>query len=97
VSEGASLVWFTLEFNRQRYNAIRLALGTSAPAPDTVHYQEIDSGRFQVGADDYSQEVPVKIELDEGDKVYLRAERDAHEVVVHRRGAAALIEPTKAK
>ena len=85
VSEGATLVWFILGFNRQRYNAIRLALGTGAPAVDTVDYQDIDPGRFQVGSDDYSQEVPVKIELGPGDRVYLRAERDSCEVVVHRR------------
>ena len=92
VSEGATLVWFVLEFNRQRYNAIRLTLGDPPgvpalfpPAVDTVHYQAIDPGRFQVGADDYSQEVPVRIELDAGDRVYLRAERDSCEVAVHRR------------
>jgi hypothetical protein len=84
VSEGAALVFFTLGFNRQRFNAIRLALGQSVPAADTPHYQDIDSGKFQVGANDYSQEVPIKLELGSGDRVYLRAERDTHEIVVHR-------------
>lgn len=86
VSEGATLVWFILEFNRNRYNAIRLALGpTILPAADTIHYQLIDPGRFQVGADDYSQEVPMAFSIGEGDRVYVRAERDSCELVVHRR------------
>lgn len=84
VSEGASLVHFTVDFDRPRYTAIRLALGTAAPAADTVHYQAIDPGRFQVGGDNYSQEVPVRFELDDGDRVYARAEGDTVELVVHR-------------
>jgi hypothetical protein len=90
VSEGATLVWFVVDFDRQRYNAIRLTLGSdppalNPPAADTPHYQAIDPGRFQVGANDYSQEVPVRIELGEGDRVFVRAERDSCELVVHRR------------
>jgi hypothetical protein len=85
VSEGATLVWFTLDFDRNRYNAIRLALGQSLPAAGTVDYQSIDPGRFQVGQNDYSQEVPVRIEIGASDRVYIRAEREDVELVVHRR------------
>jgi hypothetical protein len=85
VSEGATLVWFVLDFDRQRHNAVRLALGQSPPAAATVHYQSVNPGRFQVGSDDYSQEVPVRIEIGADDRVYVRAEREDVELVVHRR------------
>lgn len=84
VSEGATLVFGTLEFDRQRYRAVRIALGTSLPSVGTTHYQGIDPGVFQVANENYSQEVPFKFEIGAGDAVYMRAESESFDVVVHR-------------
>lgn len=84
VSEGATKVWFTLDFLKTTYNAVRLALGTSLPSAGTTHYQLIDPTRFPVGNENYPQELPTQIEIGAGDTVYLRADADSCEVVVHR-------------
>jgi hypothetical protein len=86
ISEGATMVWFVLTFDPNENNAIRLALGQSLPAADTIHYQDINPLSFKVGNNDYPQEVPIRVDqLGAGDRVYVRAERDSAEVAVHRK------------
>ena len=57
------------------------------PSAATVHYQGIDPGRFQVGSEDYSQEVPIAIELGRGTGVSAGGTRGL------RRGGASAMNP----
>lgn len=94
VSVGATRVWFTLEFNRQQSRAIRLALGTTPPDPNTPHYQSIDPGRRQVGSQDLPETISLAWDLAETtDRVYVRAEADPVDLVVHT-NAIPLVWPT---
>lgn len=85
ISEGAGYCAFRLPFSRNRVQAIRIHIGQSLPAADTVNYDGLNPSNNQVASQDIPQSIFWEVGgLSSDDRVWVRAEADTVELSVYR-------------